>query len=172
MRNDSPGRGAVGPLHSFLAGTVLLAIFGGEPDVHHHLVVDDSTPRAQVLTQRRLIGAGVASVLVGVTLGSRRWNPDCDRRCDGPVQRIDGSGRAGGVGRLLAGSLAYLVSVLKGSPFEAHRRLIEERPWLPPLALNAAGIGLTAGWLTVGVVLAAAWLTDFGFRLVRSPGPT
>jgi hypothetical protein len=60
-----------------------------------------------------------------------------------------------GVGQVLAGSLAYLVPVLQGSPFEANRHLMEQRPWLPLLALNAAAVALAAGLSTAAVILAA-----------------
>ena len=75
-----------------------------------------------------------------------------------------------GVGQVLAGSLAYLVPVLKGSPFESNRQLMEERPWLPLLALNAAGVALVAGLSAVSVILAAVWAADFGVRLARVAG--
>ncbi len=76
-----------------------------------------------------------------------------------------------GVGQVLAGSLAYLVPVLRGSPFETNRQLMEERPWLPLLALNAAGVALTAGLSTAPAILTAVWVVDFGVRLAKQrPG--
>jgi nitrite reductase (NO-forming) len=75
-----------------------------------------------------------------------------------------------GVGQVLAGSLAYLVPVLKGPPFEANRHLLEERSWLPLLALNAAGVALVAGLSAVAAIPAAVWAADFGVRLARVPG--
>jgi hypothetical protein len=48
---------------------------------------------------------------------------------------------AGG-GQVLAGSLAYLVPVLRGHPFVTNREIMETRPWLPLVTLNAAGLGL------------------------------
>lgn len=75
-----------------------------------------------------------------------------------------------GVGQVLAGSLAYLVPVLQGSPFEANRHLMEQRPWLPLLTLNAAAAALAVGLSTAAVILAAVWVADFGFRLARVTG--
>lgn len=75
-----------------------------------------------------------------------------------------------GVGQVLAGLLAYLVPVLKGSLFEANRQLMEERPWLPLLALNAAGVALAARVSNGAVILTAVWVADFGVRLARVAG--
>lgn len=72
-----------------------------------------------------------------------------------------------GVGQVLAGSLAYLVPVLKGPPFEANRNILEERIWLPLVALNAGGIALGAGLNVLSVVLSCIWAVDFAIRLAR-----
>lgn len=72
-----------------------------------------------------------------------------------------------GVGQVLAGSLAYLVPVLKGSPFVANRRIMERWLWLPLITLNAAGLALGAGLHTASVILSSVWVADFGIRLVR-----
>ncbi len=72
-----------------------------------------------------------------------------------------------GVGQVLVGSLAYLVPVLKGSPFVTNRDIMEERPWLPLIALNAAGLSLGAGFDLASVVLSSTWAADFGIRLAR-----
>ena len=72
-----------------------------------------------------------------------------------------------GVGQVLAGSLAYLVPVLKGSPFVANRNTMEGRAWLPLLTLNAAGLCLGVGVDSVAVVLLSVWVVDFGIRLAR-----
>lgn len=72
-----------------------------------------------------------------------------------------------GVGQVLAGALGYLVPVLRGSPFPANRRLLEERAWLPLTVLNGAGLCLGADAALAAVVLSAVWLTDFGIRLTR-----
>ena len=72
-----------------------------------------------------------------------------------------------GAGQVLAGSLAYLVPVLKGPPFEANRKLLEERTWLPLIALNAGGISLGAGFTAASVILSSVWAADFAIRLAR-----
>lgn len=72
-----------------------------------------------------------------------------------------------GVGQVLVGSLAYLVPVLRGSPFERNRAAMEARPWLPLVALNAAGLCLGFGISVVAVVLAGVWLADFFARLLQ-----
>ncbi len=75
-----------------------------------------------------------------------------------------------GVGQVLVGSLAYLVPVLKGPPFEASRQLLEERPWLPLLALNAAGLTIGVGLPVPAVVFSSIWLADFAIRVGRVVG--
>ena len=75
-----------------------------------------------------------------------------------------------GVGQVLAGSLAYLVPVLRGSPFEENREAMERRPWLPLVALNAAGLCLGVGLPVPAIVLTGVWLGDFAFRLARVLG--
>ena len=72
-----------------------------------------------------------------------------------------------GVGQVLAGSLAYLVPVLKGPPFVDNRNIMEKWLWLPLITLNAVGLTLGAGFNAVSVVLASVWIADFGIRLVR-----
>ena len=72
-----------------------------------------------------------------------------------------------GVGQVLAGSLAYLLPVLRGSPFEANRGTMERRAWLPLVTVNLAGIFLGVGLGAVAVTLAAVWVIDFGIRLAR-----
>lgn len=72
-----------------------------------------------------------------------------------------------GIGQVLAGSLAYLVPVLKGSPFPENRRVMESRPWLPVVTLNAAGLALGAGLATTSVVMATIWAADFAMRVAR-----
>lgn len=72
-----------------------------------------------------------------------------------------------GVGQVLVGSLAYLVPVLRGSPFVANREIMERRAWLPLVALNAAGFLVGAGALAWAAVPFLAWLADFGVRLIR-----
>lgn len=78
-----------------------------------------------------------------------------------------------GVGQVLAGSLAYLVPVLRGSPFERNRAAMEARPWLSMTVLNAAGLCLGFGLSVAAAVLAGVWLADFFARLgqVLRPRP-
>lgn len=76
----------------------------------------------------------------------------------------------GGVGQVLVGSLAYLVPVLKGSPFETNRRILEARKWLPLVALNAGGLSLGVGLYLPAVVLLSIWAADFAVRLARVAG--
>lgn len=47
---------------------------------------------------------------------------------------------------------------------------MEERPWLPLLALNAAGVALAARVSNGAVILTAVWVADFGVRLARVAG--
>ncbi|MEX1209084.1 MAG: hypothetical protein WEE36_10875 [Acidimicrobiia bacterium] len=72
-----------------------------------------------------------------------------------------------GIGQVLVGSLAYLVPVLRGSPFVANREIMERRAWLPLVTLNAAGFLVGAGALAWAAVPFLAWLADFAVRLVR-----
>lgn len=72
-----------------------------------------------------------------------------------------------GVGQALAGSLVYLTPTLKGSPFLDNRQVMEERPWLPLLTLNAAGLCLGVGAWMAAVILSSLWTADFGVRLAR-----
>lgn len=58
-----------GPLHAFLAGTVLLAISGASRMFTITWSSTTPPPRAGVLTQRWLTIVGVAAVLVGVAFG-------------------------------------------------------------------------------------------------------
>lgn len=70
-----------------------------------------------------------------------------------------------GVGQVLAGSLAYLVPVLRGPPFEATRSTMERRAWLPLVTLNAAALCLGVGLSVAAVTLSSVWVIDFGIRL-------
>ncbi len=72
-----------------------------------------------------------------------------------------------GVGQVLAGSLTYLIPVLKRSPFVPNRRVMEARPWLPLLTLNGAGIALGLGAVEGAVLLLGLWLADFALRVFR-----
>lgn len=77
-----------------------------------------------------------------------------------------------GVGQVLAGSLVYLLPVLRGSPFVANRQIMEARPWLPLISVNAAGLCLGLGAPVAAVVFASVWLGDFAVRLNRvNTGP-
>jgi hypothetical protein len=72
-----------------------------------------------------------------------------------------------GVGQVLAGSFAYLVPVLRGHPFVTNRQIMEARPWLPLVTLNAAGLCLGFGSFTPAVILSSLWAADLGIRLMR-----
>jgi nitrite reductase (NO-forming) len=73
----------------------------------------------------------------------------------------------GGVGQVLAGSLAYLVPVLKGSPFEKNRRTMESNGWIPLLTANAGALCLGLGFAAGAGVACGLWVLDFGLRLLR-----
>ncbi len=89
-----------------------------------------------------------------------------------PFSNWTGAVVVAGVGQVMAGSLAYLVPVLRGTPFVANRTIMEQRPWLPLLAMNGAGIALATGGDVLAVTLASVWAADFAVRLerVRSTG--
>lgn len=72
-----------------------------------------------------------------------------------------------GVGQVLAGSFAYIVPVLKGSPFTANREILEGHGWLPIMAVNAGALCLGLGFSAAGIVLLTLWVGDFGIRVVR-----
>ena len=71
-----------------------------------------------------------------------------------------------GVGQVLAGSLAYLIPVLRGSPFDANRRIMEARPWLPLILANAGGLALGLGLGVTALVACGLFVTDFLSRVV------
>ncbi len=73
----------------------------------------------------------------------------------------------GGVGQVLAGSLAYLVPVLKGSPFVENRRIMQARSWLPLLSVNLAAIAIGLRLGPTAVAALAVWVIDFLVRLGR-----
>jgi nitrite reductase (NO-forming) len=74
-----------------------------------------------------------------------------------------------GVGQVLLGSLAYLLPVLAGGRTHLAHNLERagNRPWLPLVAANMAGVGLAAGLGLLAGAGLVAWLADFGFRLTR-----
>jgi hypothetical protein len=113
-----------GPLHSFLAGTVLLAISGAS---QMFTITWSSTippSRTQVATQRWLLIAGAGAVLVGVTFGvsSLIW--------------VGGAAAAGGV--VLLGSMIY--ASVRRSPLR--RFDLSARFYLAAFAAATLGIGL------------------------------
>lgn len=73
----------------------------------------------------------------------------------------------GGVGQVLAGSLAYLVPVLKGSPFVTNRQIMQMSPWLPLASANIAAVAIGLGVGPVAVAALGVWVIDFLVRLVR-----
>lgn len=72
-----------------------------------------------------------------------------------------------GVGQVLAGSLAYLVPVLRGSPFELNRHTMNRRGWVPLMSLNTAALCLGSGIPVLAVLLLSLWILDFGIRLAQ-----
>lgn len=72
-----------------------------------------------------------------------------------------------GVGQVLAGSLAYLIPVLKGSPFVANREIFGAHRWLPLLTVNGAALCLGFGVPAVAFASLSLWACDFGIRLAR-----
>lgn len=72
-----------------------------------------------------------------------------------------------GVGQVLAGSLAYLIPVLKGSPFGANRGIMESRGWLPLFTANGAALLLGVGIPWMAVTLLGLWVGDFAIRVFR-----
>lgn len=71
-----------------------------------------------------------------------------------------------GVGQVLAGSLAYLVPVLIGSPLTPNLDRMTRNPAIPLLAANLTGLCLAAGWTEAAVVSGALWFVDLATRLV------
>jgi nitrite reductase (NO-forming) len=73
----------------------------------------------------------------------------------------------GGVGQVLAGSLAYLVPVLLGpGNLGANLERMTRRGWIPLVLANVAVVAALAGWSTPGAFAAAGWVADFAWRLV------
>lgn len=74
-----------------------------------------------------------------------------------------------GLGQILLGSLAYLVPVLAGAPPRLGRNLtrMTERPWIPLLLANLAGVLILTGPGSAAAVAAVLWVTDFVIRLIR-----
>ena len=71
-----------------------------------------------------------------------------------------------GVGQILAGSLAYLIPVLKGPPLGANLTTMTEHGWIPLLAANLAGLALAFRVEVVAVIGAGVWVLDFFRRLI------
>ncbi|MEX1037551.1 MAG: hypothetical protein WDZ96_01690 [Acidimicrobiia bacterium] len=71
-----------------------------------------------------------------------------------------------GVGQVLAGSLAYLVPVLIGTPLTPSMDRMTRNPLIPLLSANLTGFSLAAGWEEVAVLSGAVWAIDLAIRLV------
>ena len=86
-----------------------------------------------------------------------------------PFSRWTAAVVTAGVGQVLLGSFAYLLPVLAGKPPRLGRNLERaiRRPWLPLITANLAGVGFLTEAPEVAIALTAAWLLDFGYRLVR-----
>lgn len=72
-----------------------------------------------------------------------------------------------GVGQVVAGAVAYLVPVLRGSPFVTNREIMGRRRWIPILSLNSAGVAVGLGSAALATLLLGLWLGDLAFRLLR-----
>lgn len=73
-----------------------------------------------------------------------------------------------GLGQLLAGSLAYLLPVLRGGgPEQLGEGFRVMRSWPAVVAANLVGVAAVAGWVPVAVTLAALWLADVVSRVAR-----
>jgi nitrite reductase (NO-forming) len=70
-----------------------------------------------------------------------------------------------GVGQVLAGSLAYLVPVLIGSPLTPNLDRMTRFPVIALTAANLTGLSLAAGWTGVAVASGAIWFVDLATRL-------
>ncbi len=70
-----------------------------------------------------------------------------------------------GVGQVLAGSLAYLVPVLIGSPLTPNLDRMTRYPAVALVAANLTGLSLAAGWSSAAVVSGAIWFVDLAVRL-------
>lgn len=70
-----------------------------------------------------------------------------------------------GVAQVLAGSLAYIVPVLIGSPTDPFGDILTRRRWVPLLAANVGGVALAAGWETAATIAVGIWVADIVFRV-------
>ncbi len=84
-----------------------------------------------------------------------------------PVGGWTGMAVLAGVGQILAGSLSYLIPVLKGAPLTTHLRVMTAHGWLPLIAANLAGVALILDLGPVVLGALAVWLGDFAIRLSR-----
>jgi nitrite reductase (NO-forming) len=75
-----------------------------------------------------------------------------------------------GVGQVLAGSLAYLIPVLIGTPLAGNVNRMKHRPVFPLFAANLTGLALVIGWEPGAVIFGAAWVIDLASRLARTVG--
>lgn len=73
-----------------------------------------------------------------------------------------------GVAQVLAGSLAYIVPVLIGSPTDRYGEILTRRPAIPLLAANVSGVALVAGWETVAALAAGIWAADILIRVLET----
>lgn len=72
-----------------------------------------------------------------------------------------------GVGQVLAGSLAYIVPVLIGSPTDPYGGILTARPWVPLAAVNIGGVALALGGETVAAVAVGIWVVDMVARVLQ-----
>lgn len=72
-----------------------------------------------------------------------------------------------GVAQVLAGSLAYIVPVLIGSPTDPFGDILTRRRWVPLLAANIGGVALAAGWETAAAAAVGVWVADILVRVVE-----
>ncbi len=70
-----------------------------------------------------------------------------------------------GVAQVLAGSLAYIVPVLIGSPTDPFGDSLTRRRWVPLLAAHVSGVALAAGWETAATIAVGIWVADIVFRV-------
>lgn len=73
----------------------------------------------------------------------------------------------GGICQVLLGAFSYLLPVLKGSPFPANRRIMQERPAIPIIAANLAAVLFSLSLAPVALAFAAVWIGDFAIRAIR-----
>jgi nitrite reductase (NO-forming) len=73
-----------------------------------------------------------------------------------------------GVGQVLAGSLAYLIPVLIGTPLASNVNRMTHHPLIPLGGANLTGFALVIGWDLGAVAFGAVWVIDLAIRLFRT----